>query len=1392
MLAHQDNNYFFEITSREINGHKFSYYKILDEKFITHDGKFDKDLEVKISNLIKINKTFKTQIFFAGSEYLVAFDSEKKIANLGTARLGNEIFLLDQIESSNAIEVSKLKENTSYKVFKEHVNTILSLSNDAHPGIYKTVEIENGLTSLEEIETEEVKNLSQTITKELLAKVEEYNPVLFERVSDFALSLTARYALLRVHLLKFLAILPSLDHDQKGGEVKRILLESLRRLIADSKKAKQSGLKGEMTALPTLWMGLFYIAYFVATIFPAKQLAALIRFKVKFMAKRFIAGETIELAAKNFDAIFQTGRDVTLDQLGELVVSEAEADHYMNEVLKLVEGYSLYIKRGEKNRAGILRAHVSIKVSALCSDFKPEAFDYTYNLVSPRLKKILLSAKANEVFINIDAEHYHYRDVVFKIYKKLLLETPELKDFPHTGIVIQAYLRDGAKHLREVVELAKLRNITMPVRLVKGAYWDAETVEARAHGHEAPQFLNKEETDIHFREMVNEIFKSYPHLQLCLASHNFSDHAFAYALREVKYNSLPQIEHQCLHMTYEALSTALGKMNWAVRNYVPIGSLIVGMAYLVRRIMENSSQVGVLTIMRSHKKKVKLHSPLDIYKENKTQNKLAYDSVISSLDGSFANLAPLRTYLDHERATFESVKNHIEQNLHDTYKLGSIVNNSFATNGELIDILSPSDFSLVGKIRFADLNDSNKALELVDNEFYNGTWRDLDFSLKCAIFSKASLLMSLRRNELATIIMHESGKALKEALADVDEAVDFINYYIRTQKEISLDSNYKARGPAAIIAPWNFPIAIACGMTVASLVTGATVILKSAEQTPIIAQILIDLLHEAGIPKNAVIHLPGVGEIVGQNLVESPMIASIIFTGSKSVGVHITKVADKRFYKNKDDNHVYPVKVITEMGGKNAIIVTNNAELDETVSGILYSAFAHAGQKCSACSRVIVDNKVKDKLVKRLAEASKDINVGMATDFSVYINPMVTSFEKERIIKQVKEATLEAHQSGGRVHLDRSTESLPGNCVGPVIIELPMNAATKVGSFSRKELFAPVIHVIGFDTLEQAINIFNTTQYALTGGIYSQSQDDIDYCSAKMLSGNIYINRGITGARVAIEPFGGFKLSGTGPKAGGADYVRSLSIYGRETKCQKLPGHIENGSEYSAVLAKASGLSHQSRLERMTNALDEMISNFGQMFPGVFGKDKDLLINFRSNLVKDFLNVVEKPRDNRIIPGQLNYSLFNSSKQNCVFIALTDRPCMNTFVNALMAITCGLGVTVMCSNHKSYSWWKYMIDLLIKNRFSSRNIECYFVNMKSIKRVDDQFVDVFIVDTDSKTYEVASHYIESFIGKKRVPKIVSSLENNMANFHDLVATYMNERSFAVNIMRHGAPMEVSL
>ncbi|MFX3689188.1 MAG: hypothetical protein ACN6I0_00295 [Peredibacter sp.] len=334
--------------------------------------------------------SFRVQLIVGGIPLLFGLYIKEKTIGVYSPRLGRELFLIEQIQQNkNEEPCATLVHTEEYKTFKDYAERVAALPLHEFPSQYDLVTKKYDLPDLindrfyQELETD----IDGKIQK-LVKHIDTYKPSFFEKVSDFGLDLTARFALMRIHLLKFLAILPSLDHDESGQEVKRILLETFRRLVSDSTKAKLLRKKCQEAPLPGYIIVALKIGSFVGNALPAKTLADIVRNSVRFMAKRFIAGENIESVQASFSNLFQSQRDVTLDQLGELVVSEKEADNYCREVLNLIEGFGLHVKKGDKNKAGINRAHVSIKVSALCSDFKPEAPEYTYSLVAPRLKEI--------------------------------------------------------------------------------------------------------------------------------------------------------------------------------------------------------------------------------------------------------------------------------------------------------------------------------------------------------------------------------------------------------------------------------------------------------------------------------------------------------------------------------------------------------------------------------------------------------------------------------------------------------------------------------------------------------------------------------------------------------------------------------------------------------------------------------------------------------------------------------------------------------------------------------------------------------------------------------------------------------------------------------------------
>ncbi|MFA7614636.1 MAG: aldehyde dehydrogenase family protein, partial [Candidatus Caldatribacteriota bacterium] len=645
------------------------------------------------------------------------------------------------------------------------------------------------------------------------------------------------------------------------------------------------------------------------------------------------------------------------------------------------------------------------------------------------------------------------------------------------------------------------------------------------------------------------------------------------------------------------------------------------------------------------------------------------------------------------------------------------------------------------------------------------------------------------------LMLYEAGKTRTEALADVDEAIDFINFYCRQEIQIQLrEQKVTNRGIISVIAPWNFPLAIPCGMTVAPLVAGNIVILKPAEQTPLIGQKLYELLLEAGVPADALYLIQGDGAKMASGVVNHEDVAGIVFTGSKAVGQLLYRENASKLVKHPKHGFMMQKKVITEMGGKNAIIVTNNCELDETVYGILYAAFAHAGQKCSAASRVIVHHEVKEALVSRLVGAIGDLKVGEAMDPSTYVNPLISSFDQERVRKAVEAAKDEAIRVKGKIHIDRSFEKAPGYCVGPAVIEIPFHQAKKAESWAQKEIFGPVIHIVTYHSLIEAVELFNSTEYALTGGIYSQSQDDIDFLLKFMRAGNLYVNRPNTGARVAIEPFGGFKLSGTGPKAGGVGYVEQFHFpLELETSHEEEVSWAED-SGYELLVPRPSLISVVGRLKRFRQFSQELITQFEHLMGTVNEKEKAQLEEFVDWINKNLEDYLSGKELNHVIPGQLSYNDHSLIRESGLFVTVYERPTLKSLCYLLSALALGSGVSVACVTEKSYSIWLKILDLAWKAGFSKTNLDISKVGKERLSVIFNQKEFSFVFAGGLSKYR-DELYQELLIGlalDEYMRNILSEVDGiELSSPKTILDQFSWTRSIAVNTMRHGAPLELN-
>ncbi len=862
-----------------------------------------------------------------------------------------------------------------------------------------------------------------------------------------------------------------------------------------------------------------------------------VRTGVKRMARSFITGRTGAEAVRELRKIRSRKIGFTVDILGEAVVSEREADEYQARYLELIESLAAEAKNwspiDQLESAGTGAqpqpiVNVSVKISALYSQIHPADPETALFHLKRRLRPLFQRAKELGAFINLDMESYAVKDLTLDLFESLLDE-PEFTNFHNAGLVLQAYLRDSGDDFERVLAWAQARNRRITIRLVKGAYWDYETVIARQRRWPIPVYLRKPEADANFERITRRMLDNHVNIYSAFGSHNVRSvaHAMVYAAKVGLGPS--DYEVQMLYGMAEPIKKAMVELGHRVREYCPVGEMLPGMAYLVRRLLENNSNDGFL--------KAKFVTKVGSAELLRDPNEL-----LQSLPASngaaprreFENDPPVDFTTAEARAEMRAALARERAALGRTYPL--VIGNRDVTTAETIDSVNPAHPSqLVGRVAKATIADAEAAVEAATQAFPR--WSRVPAEGRAALLDKLAGILKRERFPLAALEVFEVGKPWVEADADVSEAIDFCEFYAAEMRRLGQPApthrvagetgytEYVPRGAGLVVAPWNFPLAILAGMTVAALVAGNTVIMKPAEQSSIVAARFMQLCREAGFPPGVLNLLTGLGEEVGEHLVNHPRIDFIAFTGSKEVGLHIWEAAGKT-----RPGQANLKKVVCEMGGKNSLIIDADADQDEAVLGALYAAFGFQGQKCSALSRLIVLNENYDRFLQRLVEAASDMVVGDPAKPNTIVGPVIDADAHQRIKRIVEVGRKEARVAfEGKVPDDLTD----GYFIPPTIFaEVPHDA-----TIARTEIFGPVLSVFRVPTLDEALALANDTEFALTSGIYSRSPANLDRARRELVAGNVYLNRPITGAIVARHPFGGYKMSGGGTKAGGTDYL---------------------------------------------------------------------------------------------------------------------------------------------------------------------------------------------------------------------------------------------------------------
>jgi RHH-type proline utilization regulon transcriptional repressor/proline dehydrogenase/delta 1-pyrroline-5-carboxylate dehydrogenase len=878
----------------------------------------------------------------------------------------------------------------------------------------------------------------------------------------------------------------------------------------------------------------------------------ILRWNVSGMAHQFIAG-------KNPDDVITTLRKrhsqkigFTVDLLGEAVVSEADADEYAARYLDLLEKLARETRNWTdplgKNSELFPVVNLSVKISALYSQINPADPADAIAHLAPKLRPLLRRAREVGAFINFDMESYAHKNTTLELFKTIFREE-EFKNWPHAGIVIQAYLRDSEADLRDLIEWGRKRGRRFAVRLVKGAYWDYETTKSLQNGWDCPVYFQKPESDANFETLTRLLLENESIVTAAFGSHNVRSIAHAQAFADELGIDCSRFEFQLLYGMAGPIKRALVEMGYRVREYCPVGALLPGMAYLVRRLLENTSNEGFLRAKFAENVSAKelLRDPRDLIKPAIAG--IADPGGVASSDGKNStslDIALADVYRNSPLVNFvykdsqekmQGALREVRKRFGEKYPL--VIGGEKIWTDQLTPSVNPSaPDEVVGYGSEAGISEAERAVKAAREAF--DKWSRTPFEERARLLERAADIMERRRYELSAVEVFEVGKPWNEADGDIREAIDFCRFYAQqmrrlgrpklTQRVPGEDSyhHYWPRGVAFVIAPWNFPIAILCGMASAGVVTGNTVIMKPSEQSIVCGAMLMQVFEEAGVPSGVLNFLSGHGSVIGAHLVDHKDVDMIAFTGSREVGLRIWESAGITRPGQRELK-----RVICEMGGKNAMIVDSDADVGEAVGYSIYSAFGFQGQKCSALSRLILLEDNYDRVMERLIPAAASLRVGNPEEPGIMVGPVIDEAAYRRILDYIEVGKSEAT-------LAYQAKDLPpqGYFIPPTIFtDVKPNMR-----IAREEIFGPVLSVLKVHDLDEALEVANGTDYALTGGFFSRSPANIERVKAQLQAGNVYINRSCTGAIVGRHPFGGFKMSGSGTKAGGEDYLLNFLI----------------------------------------------------------------------------------------------------------------------------------------------------------------------------------------------------------------------------------------------------------
>jgi RHH-type proline utilization regulon transcriptional repressor/proline dehydrogenase/delta 1-pyrroline-5-carboxylate dehydrogenase len=852
-----------------------------------------------------------------------------------------------------------------------------------------------------------------------------------------------------------------------------------------------------------------------------------VRQAMRIMGHQFVMGQTIDEALDRSVKKENAAYRYSFDMLGEAALTAADAERYQQAYRDAIAALG---------RRGPFASHteapsISVKLSALFPRYELAQRERARKaLVEKLLELAQLSMKAG-IALSVDAEEADRLELSLDIIGEVFAH-PSLEGWNGLGIVVQAYAKRTPFVIDWVVEMALAHNRRWYVRLVKGAYWDAEVKKAQEQGLSGyPVYTRKPNTDVSYLACARRLFAAGSHLVYPqFATHNAHTIAAVHHIAQGR-----PFEFQRLHgMGTDLYAEVIGPKDFNVpcRVYAPVGTHEDLLPYLVRRLLENGANTSFVNRV------VDEDMPARELVADPCETVRAFDSIPhpriplpanlygelrkNSMGVNFAN--------DNElTALAEAVNAHTGP-----WTAGPLVPGA-ASKGALVEVTDPADRRRrIGQYLAAD--DATVEKALANAHAARERWNNLPVANRAAMLEYAAEQLEARRGEFIALCVREAGKTLPDAIAEIREAADFLRYYATMARRLFAEPEVlpgptgesnrlflQGRGVFVGISPWNFPLAIFIGQVSAALAAGNPVIAKPAEQTSLIGYLATRLLHEAGVPEDVLQFVPGDGATVGAALTRDPRVAGVVFTGSTETAWAINRALAAR--------NAQIAALIAETGGQNAMIADSSALPEQIVKDVIASAFQSAGQRCSAARVLYVQDDIADKVVAMLAGAMKELKVGDPGLLSTDVGPVIDEDAKAILVEHAARMDAEAKKIG-EVPMDAAATG-HGTFFAPRAYEIPSL------SVLTREIFGPVLHVIRWKAseLDRVIGAINATGYGLTLGIHSRIDATIDYISRNARVGNCYVNRNQIGAVVGVQPFGGEGLSGTGPKAGGPHYL---------------------------------------------------------------------------------------------------------------------------------------------------------------------------------------------------------------------------------------------------------------